>query len=142
MEPLSRESLRIVHVDDDADFTEMGQRQLKRAGFSQPIVRCADGFMAIDYFSTLPPEEAPHVLLVDLHMPRVNGLGVLHWIRTTYTEMKIAVYLLTSSDDPSVISRRFADGGAEYVPKQVKFDYLIQKLDELIISINSRNIIR
>src|SRR5471030_1834896 len=100
MEPLSRESLRIVHVDDDDDFAALGERCLKRAGFNRPIVRCADGIKAIDYFSTIKPDNAPHVILVDLHMPRMNGLGVLHWIRTRYKEMKIAVYLLTSSEAP------------------------------------------
>jgi CheY-like chemotaxis protein len=136
MEPLSRESLRIVHVDDDADFAEIGERYLKCAGFIRPIVHCADGIVAIDYFSTIKPDDAPHVILVDLHMPRMNGLGVLHWIRTRYKEIKVAVYLLTSSEDPSVISRRFADGDAEYIPKRAKFDHLIQKLDDLIASIN------
>src|ERR1700722_4236279 len=107
---LSRESLRIVHVDDDPDFGELNERSLKCAGFKKPIVRCADGYKAINYFSTIEPDDAPHVVLVDLHMPRMSGLGVLDWLRTNYTEREVAVFLLTSSVDPNIMSRHAEDG--------------------------------
>lgn len=132
MELLSRESLRIVHVDDDHDFVELNERSLKCAGFNKPIVRCADGYKAINYFSTIEPDDAPHVVLVDLHMPRLSGLEVLHWLRTNYTEREVAVFLLTSSVDPDIINRRAGDGGAEYVPKGGILDHLLRKLDDLI----------
>jgi CheY-like chemotaxis protein len=136
MELLSRDSLRIVHVDEDDAFVELGERWLKSAGFKRPIVRCADGVQAVNYFRTIQPDDVPHAILVDLHMPRVNGLGVLHWVRTSYREKKIAVYLLTSSVDPAVISRATADGVTEYIPKHTMIEHLIQKLDGLIASIN------
>jgi two-component system response regulator len=136
MELLSRDSLRIVHVDDDHDFVELNERSLKCAGFKKPVVRCADGYKAINYFLAIEPENAPHVVLVDLHMPRMSGLGVLHWLRTNYTEREIAVFLVTSSVDPSITCRRAADGGVEYVPKGGILDYLLQKLDDLIASKN------
>jgi len=132
MELLSRESLRIVHVDDDHDFVELNERSLKCAGFKNPIVRCADGYKAINYFLKIEPDNAPHVVLVDLHMPRLSGLGVLHWLRTNYTEREIAVFLLTSSVDPNIINRRATDGGAEYIPKGGILDHLLRKLDDLI----------
>ncbi len=136
MELLSRDSLRIVHVDDDDDFAVLGERCLTRAGFKRPIVRCTDGSVALDYLSTLQADDAPHVILVDLHMPRINGLGVLHWIRTKYRDRNVAVYLLTSSEDPKVIHRFAEHGVTAYVPKQCVFDQLIEILDQLIATNN------
>jgi two-component system response regulator len=132
MELLSRESLRIVHVDDDHDFVDLNERSLKCAGFEKPIVRCSDGYQAISYFLKIEPDDAPHVVLVDLHMPRLSGLEVLRWLRTNYTEREVAVFLLTSSVDPTITNRRAEDGGAEYVPKGGILDHLLGKLDDLI----------
>jgi CheY-like chemotaxis protein len=136
MELLSRESLRIVHVDGDHDFVDLNERSLKCAGFKEPIVRCADGDKAINYFLKIGPDAAPHVVLVDLHMPRLSGLDVLDWLRTNYTEREVAVFLLTSLVDPRITGRRAADGGAEYIPKGRILDHLLRKLDDLIDSRN------
>src|ERR1700689_5425997 len=100
MAPLARDSLRIVHVDDDHDFAALSARCLKRAGFNQPVVRCTDGVLALHYFSMIEPEFAPHVILLDLNMPLMDGLEVLHWIRKKYNTPDVAIYLLTSSEDP------------------------------------------
>jgi len=138
MEFLTKESLRIVHVDDDTDFLALGERSLKRAGFERPIVRCTDGMAALDYFSTVQADHAPHVILVDLHMPRLNGLGVLHWVRTKYRHKNVAVYLLTSSENSAVINRAIADGVTAYLPKHTLFDCLVEKLDQFIRAHNQR----
>ena len=129
MEALARESLRIVHVDDDGDFVALSERRLKNAGFQHPIVRCEDGARAIDYFSMVEPQSAPHVILLDLHMPRVNGLEVLHWVRTVYRERNVAVYLLTSSEDPGDIRQAVSERVTKYLLKKSSLDELIENLD-------------
>jgi CheY-like chemotaxis protein len=136
MKTLDRYSLRIVHVDDDADFAEISHRWLKRAGFKQPITHCADGIKAIEYFSKLEADSAPHVIILDLHMPGVNGLEVLHWIRSAYHESDVAVYLLTSSRDPDHIHLAMLERVTRYLVKKPFFDELIECLDHLIASKN------
>jgi CheY-like chemotaxis protein len=132
MQLLARDTLRIVHVDDDSDFTELSARGLKRAGFSQPIVRCSDGILALHYFSMIEPQSAPHVILLDLQMPGMNGLEVLHWVRQSYGERDVAVYLLTSSEDPDHKKQAVAGGVTDYLMKNPLVDKLIEKLDSLI----------
>lgn len=138
MHPLTRDSLRILHVEDNDAFAELSGRLLKRAGFEQPIVRCADGLLALHYFSMIEPQSAPHVILLDLHMPGMSGLEVLHWVRQNYCEPDVAVYLLTSSEDPEDRRRAAADDAAEYILKSPLFEKLIQKLDDLIAMANGR----
>jgi CheY-like chemotaxis protein len=109
---------------------------LKEAGFAQPIVRCNDGVLALHYFSTIEPQLAPHVILLDLHMPNMNGMEVLHWLRHEHGEPDVAVYLLTSSNDAADRRQAASEGVTEYILKSPLFDKLIQKLDDLIAETN------
>jgi len=140
MDVLARDSLRIVHVEDDHEFAQLCETLLKRAGFEQPIVRCKDGILALHYFSMIEPEYAPDVILLDLHMPQMNGLEVLHWLRHSHSEQDVAVYLLTSSDDPEDRRRAAADDVTEYLLKTPLFDELIQNLDHLIAVTNNQRL--
>jgi CheY-like chemotaxis protein len=140
MKLLTRDSLRIVHVEDHDDFAFVSAVWLKRAGFKQPIVHCNDGMEALRYFSMIEPEQAPHVILLDLHMPHMNGLEVLHWLRHSHSERDAAAYLLTSSDDPEDRRRAAADGANGYLLKSPSFDELIQNLDHLIAKTNSQRL--
>jgi CheY-like chemotaxis protein len=132
MHLLTRDSLRILHVDDDNDFAELSSRSLQQAGFKQPVARCRDGRVALHYFSAIDPLSAPHVILLDFHMPGMNGLEVLHWIRLNYVEKNVAVYLLTSSLDPEHKKQAAADGAMGFLAKSYLADQLIEELDTLI----------
>ena len=138
MRSLARDSIRIVHVEDDNDFAALSARGLRRAGFSQPVVRCRDGLCARDYFSTIEAHAMPDVILLDLHMPGMNGLEVLSWIRESYRERDVTVVLLTSSQDPEHRRQAAASGATAYLLKAPLADILIQKLDSLI-ALRNRN---
>jgi CheY-like chemotaxis protein len=139
MELLARDSLRIAHVEDDDDFAELSEILLKRAGFTQPVVRCHNGTRALHYFSMIEPESTPHVILLDLNMPHMTGLEVLHWLRHSYSDRNVGIYLLTSPEDPGNMCRLAADGETKSLLKNPLFDELIQNLDHLIaISNNQR----
>ena len=74
MELLARDSLRIVHVENYDAFAQIDESSLNEAGFEQPIVRCNDGVLALHYFSMIEPQFAPHVILLDLHLPDMSGI--------------------------------------------------------------------
>jgi len=137
---LTRDSLRIVHVDDDSEFAELSAHWLRRAGFKQPVVRCSNGLLALQYFSTIEPQSAPHVILLDLHMPHMNGLEVLRWVRENYSQRDVAVYLLTSSEDPAHKSQAVSNGVTDYLIKSSRADKLIEKLDCLIAMNNAQSL--
>lgn len=136
MEVLTRDSIRILHVDDDNDFAELSARSLRHAGFNQPVVRCHDGLLAREHFSALERKSVPHVVLLDLHMPKMNGLELLRWFRLNF-EPNVAVYLLTSSEDPEERKLAVQLGATEFLPKNLLAE-LIEKLDGLIAASNIR----
>ena len=143
MTPLARDSFRIVHVEDDDSFAELTAIFLARAGFGEPVVRFSCGTMAVDYLSKIDKERAPHAILLDLNMPGMGGLEVLHWVRNYYGEPDIPVYMLTSSDDPRDM-RQAADAGVtKYFFKMRIFEegvfvQLIQELDQVAAMMNFR----
>ena len=125
-------------MDDDYDFAQLSERSLKRAGFNGPIIHCDDGLPAVHYFSKIEPEHAPDVILLDLHMPRMNGLEVLRWLRQNYSEYNVAVYMLTSSEEPGHRRQAAAIGATGFLSKSSSFDELIQALDQLIATRNGQ----
>ena len=137
---LARDSIRIVHIDDDADFAALNARVLKSAGFTHPIVRCRDGDDAVSHFSTIEPEFAPHVILLELHLPGMSGLAVLDWLRRNYsTGRNIAVYLFTSSKGAEHRKQISAGGITEYILKSQSCEKLIEKLDDCIARHNGQD---
>jgi two-component system CitB family response regulator len=138
MQLLARDSIRILHVEDNNDFAELNALGLRQAGFKQPVVRCSDGLLALHYFSMIEPQSAPHVILLDLHMPGMNGLEVLHWVRQNYSNRDVAVYLLTSSEDSEHMRQIAVDGVTEYLIKHPFVDKLVEKLDRLIAISNAQ----
>jgi CheY-like chemotaxis protein len=123
-------------VEDDRDFAAITGLLLRHAGFAQPIIHCLDGVEALRYFSTLKPGQAPHIVLLDLHLPRIGGLDVLHWLRHGHTLRDIPIYLLTSSDDSDDRRRAAEDRVTGYLLKTPLLDDLIRHLDQQIALIN------
>jgi PAS domain S-box-containing protein len=140
MELVDKNSLRIVHVENDDDFADLTSLFLQHAGFGHPIARCKDGSHALDYLPMIEADRAPHVILLDLDMPGLNGLEVLRWIRQSYCEPDVAVYLLTSSDDSYDLEQAVRAGVTKYFLKNRSFDALIEGLDQLIAIRNHRQL--
>jgi CheY-like chemotaxis protein len=136
MECLRRDLLRIVHVEDDDDFARLTGDNLKQAGFTRPVVRCADGLIALDYFGRVEPESAPHVILLNLLMPRMRGLSVLNWLRNRASDRDLAVYLLSSSDHPLDLRQTAATQESECFVVPPIFEKLVQSLDHMMMRRN------
>ncbi len=138
MQLLARDSLRIVHVDDDTTFAELSAHWLRRAGFIQPVVRCPHGLLALQYFSTIEPQSAPHVILLDLHMPFMNGLKFFTGSAKTTARETWRFTFLTSSEDPEHKRQAAVDGVTDYLLKSPQADKLIERLDCLIAINNAQ----
>ncbi len=136
MNLVSKDTLRILQVDDSDDFAQITSIFLEQAGFKRPILRLDCGIKAIDYLLRVAPAEAPQVMLLDLDMPRKGGLDVLRWVRKNYPDRNLPVYILTGSDDP--YDRRLAAAAevTKYLLKSELYRNLDVELEGLITTHN------
>ncbi|HYM33958.1 MAG TPA: response regulator [Steroidobacteraceae bacterium] len=111
----------ILLVEDNCDDEELTLRSLKECRLANDIVVARDGVEALDY---LHGERAllPAVVILDLKLPKIDGLGVLKRIREHTRTRTLPVVVLTSSAEDSDILATYNLGGNSYVRKPVKMD--------------------
>ena len=115
--------LLVEDNDDDADLTEMAFRE---ASISNPIVRARDGVEALAILqSAVDTSTLPVVVLLDLNLPRVNGLEVLEKIRAIEATRYLPVVVLTSSDEDRDRVEAYARHANSYVRKPVDYDEFV-----------------
>jgi CheY-like chemotaxis protein len=110
----------ILLVEDDPDHELLTIRALKKSNIANEVRVARDGEEAIDI---LFGENAitPQVILLDLKLPKVDGLEVLRRIRTGETTKYLPVVVLTSSDEERDIVRSYQLGVNSYIRKPVNF---------------------
>src|ERR1700743_3271771 len=117
----------ILLVEDNPDDEELTLRALRKNNIANEIVVAHDGVEAIDYlFGRGPHAERdlgvqPQVILLDLKLPRLDGLGVLREIRGDERTRLRAVVVLTSPREEEDITRSYSLGATSYVRKPVNF---------------------
>jgi CheY-like chemotaxis protein len=117
----------ILLVEDNEDDELLTVRGLKEAQILNPIVVAHDGVEALDYlFGTgehagRDTTEMPQVVLLDLMLPRLNGLELLRRIREDARTELLPVVVLTSSREEEDVIKSYELGANSYVRKPVKF---------------------
>jgi len=134
--PLIRDSLRIVHIEDDLEHAMLTDLILKRAGFHQPIDHFDCCGKALDNLSRIG--HVRHVILLDLNLPGMSGLDMLEWVREKYSAPEIPVFMLTSSDEPEDREKARKAGATKYILKTALGEELIAELDQLIVALNRK----
>ena len=130
------ESVNIVVVEDDDGHATLIERNLRRAGLTNPVVRLRDGQEAIDYFfsgadTPAAPNTADSVLLLDINMPRVDGIDVLRRLKADARTARIPTIMLTTTDDPREIERCYQLGCNVYITKPVEYDAFMEAIRRL-----------
>ncbi|HVW77442.1 MAG TPA: response regulator [Alloacidobacterium sp.] len=117
------ETLRtILLVEDDPDHELLTIRALRKANIANEIKVARDGEEATAIlFSGSESEALPQVVLLDLKLPKVDGLEVLRRIRESDRTRMLPVVILTSSDEESDIVRSYKLGVNSYIRKPVNF---------------------
>ncbi|HLX00842.1 MAG TPA: response regulator [Trinickia sp.] len=132
----SGQSVSIILIEDDDGHATLIQRNLRRAGLTNGFIRLADGQEAIDYFFGDDARfehdalSAP-VILLDLKMPRIDGLEVLRRLKTDPRTASLPVIMLTTTDDPREIERCYELGCNVYVTKPVESEAFIEAVRRL-----------
>lgn len=122
--------LHLLLVEDDPDHAELIRRQLEQFSAAVRLHHVEDGEAALDYlfgkgaFADRARFSAPDVVLLDLRLPRVDGLEVLRLVKGQAQFEKLPVIILTSSDAENDVARSFelcADG---FLTKPIDLDTL------------------
>ena len=113
----------ILLVEDNPDDVALAIRALRKSHISNQIVVARDGVEALDKLFGRNGQErvTPAVILMDLKLPKLNGIETLDRIRGSETTRSIPVVMLTTSDEEADIMRAYKSGVNSYVRKPIDF---------------------
>jgi CheY-like chemotaxis protein len=131
-----KDKVQILLVEDSAHDAEMTMRSLKRRGIANDIVWVKDGVEALDYLfcegaSAGREGGLPKLILLDLKMPRLDGLQVLKRLKADPRTMKIPVVMLTSSHEEGDLLESYALGVNSYIVKPVDFENFAETVSQV-----------
>jgi CheY-like chemotaxis protein len=126
----------ILFAEDDDGHAMLVERNLKRAGLVNGLVRVNDGQEALDYvrcqgkFSERVPN-GPIIVLLDINMPRVDGVEALRQLKSDPKTSHIPVIMLTTTDDPREVDRCYRAGCNVYITKPVEYEAFVEAIRRL-----------
>jgi CheY-like chemotaxis protein len=126
----------ILIAEDDAGHARLIEKNLTRAGLHNPIVRFENGEAVLNFLFCrgAGPHRAahqPYLLLLDIRMPRVDGVEVLRQLKADAELKKVPVIMLTTTDDPREVERCHAIGCASYIVKPVDYEKFADSIRQL-----------
>lgn len=131
------QEIEILIVEDSLEDAELAIRALKKNHLANTIVHLTDGAMALDFLFAQGQYEGrdrnmrPKVVLLDLKMPKVNGMEVLAKIKSDPVLKSTPVVVLTSSAEDPDIKRCYELGANSYIVKPVEFGNFSKTVTDL-----------
>ena len=130
------DEVEILLVEDNPRDAELTQRALRQHRLANRLVHVKDGQEALDWLFRVPSDEKdamrhPKIVLLDLKLPKVDGLEVLRKIRSDPRTQLIPVVVLTSSRQESDIVKSYSLGVNSYIVKPVDFDNFAAAVAEI-----------
>lgn len=126
----------ILIAEDDAGHARLIEKNLERAGLHNPVMRFADGQEILDYLfrrgaGAGRPADGSFLLLLDIRMPKVDGVEVLRQVKGDPELRQLPVVMLTTTDDPREVQRCHALGCNSYIVKPVDYDKFSEAVKRL-----------
>jgi two-component system, response regulator len=127
----------ILLVEDNPDDEVLTLRAIKKKRIANPVVVVRDGREALDYlfgegaYHDRDLRDLPAVVLLDLKLPKVDGLEVLHILRSNPLTRLVPIVVLTTSNEEQDIVKSYSFGANSYVRKPVDFEQFTQAVGQL-----------
>jgi two-component system response regulator len=127
----------ILLVEDSADDVELARRAFGKSNIASTIVVARDGAEALEYLFATGAHAGrdtrilPEVVLLDLKLPRIDGLEVLGRIRADERTRRIPVVILTSSNEAQDVIRGYNLGANSFVRKPVEFAQFLEAAKQI-----------
>lgn len=129
--------VEILLVEDNPTDAELAIRALKRSNLANRLVWVKDGAEALDFvfatgaYADRHVEDGPKVILLDLRLPKVDGMEVLRRVKEDARTRTIPVVVLTSSKEDRDVAESYKLGVNSYISKPVEFDEFARTVSEL-----------
>jgi len=130
-------SPQIILIEDNASDAELIIRAFQKNKIANELLHLKDGVEALDYFfakgnySGRDINDLPKVILLDLKMPKIDGMEVLLAIKSDKRTRHIPVVLLTSSNESRDIHEGYQLGANSYIVKPINFDDFVKAMRDL-----------
>ncbi len=134
---MENSEVEILLVEDNLNDAELAIRALHKSKIANKIVHLKDGASALDFlfgngeFKGRNVNNKPRVILLDLKMPKVDGMEVLKKIKADELTKSIPVVVLTSSKESPDIEEAYLLGANSYIVKPVEFEGFIKAISDL-----------
>lgn len=134
---MNKSAIEILLVEDNPDDVELTLRGLKKHNLTNTVHVVMDGAEALDYifcsgqYADRNINNTPKLILLDLKLPKVDGLEVLRKVKSDERTKVIPVVVLTSSKEEKDIIESYRLGVNSYLTKPVDFDKFIQSVQDL-----------
>lgn len=128
----------ILLVEDNPDDEALTLRALNKNAVKCPVVVAHDGVEAIDYlfgtgdYADRDRHPLPAVILLDLKLPRIDGLEVLRRIRADAATALLPVVVLTTSGEPRDVQQAYQLGANSYIRKPVDYQDFVRYVDAIV----------
>jgi CheY-like chemotaxis protein len=126
----------ILIVEDDDGHARLTEKNLRRAGIKNEMLRFKDGQEILDFLfrndeGDEKENQAAYLLLLDIRMPKIDGVEVLRQIKQDGELRKIPVIMLTTMDDPREVEACHQLGCSHYIVKPVAYDKFAEVLRQV-----------
>jgi two-component system response regulator len=124
-------AVEVLLVEDNPDDAELTIRVLKKHNLANSLVHLHDGEAALEFLFEKENNNVPRLILLDLKMPKVDGIEVLKKIKHDEKKKMIPVVILTSSKEERDIIESYKLGVNAYVVKPVEFEKFVEAVAQL-----------
>jgi CheY-like chemotaxis protein len=130
------EPMVILLAEDDEGHALLVKKNIARAGIANQILHVKDGQEALEYVRREGPyrdrpASGPLLVVLDINMPRVDGVEVLAQIKKSEATATIPVIMLTTTDDPREVERCYQYGCSVYITKPVEYEAFVEAVKRL-----------
>jgi two-component system, response regulator len=128
---------QILLVEDNDDDVQLTLRAFRKSDLVSTVTVVRDGVEALDYllargeYATRNPEVLPDLVLLDIKLPRVNGVQVLERLRSHPRTKLVPIVILTSSAEPKDLMTCYTLGANSYVRKPIDFKEFTHALHQI-----------
>jgi len=123
--------VEILLIEDNLNDAELAIRALKKKNLANHLLHLEDGEQALEFLFAERQNNSPKVILLDLKMPKVDGIEVLRRLKSDPVRKMIPVVVLTSSKEDKDIVESYALGVNAYIVKPVDFDKFVTAVTDL-----------